>query len=741
MQENKVIGDHAVRDFSLRTRVLGTFVILIVVTAGGFVGAWSLLESQYRQDVAVINEAGRQRMRIQKMVVLAHRIAGGEEDKREELRAVAAQFEETLTAFQGGDSSQRLPAAPPRVQSQVQAVRAEWKEIHSLLETILQKPPTSTAFQGALADLQDRSGGLLDEADRTVQLYQAAHEEEMETVRWLLGGTVLVLLGLIGLILFFAHQHVARPLARLTREASRIAEGELDGTVTVVDNQDEIGALTRSIQAMKNQLAGSLKEVKIFRTVVEHAGHSIYWTDRDGTIEHVNPAFEAITGYSRGEAVGETPELFQSGEHDEAFYEDLWDTITEGEVWEGEFIDQRPEGEKYVVNQTIAPITNGEGQIEHFVAVGHDVTEQRKYEQALQEERDRFATLFENLPTPVVRCEVGEEETMITAANPAFEDTFGIERPTARGEDIDELLVPNDRQEEASEIECLALQKKSLQTEVKRRTTEDLRDFQLQVAGRTPEEGRSELYAIYTDITERKEREAHLERQNERLDRFASALSHDLRNPLNVAKGRLRLAREADKMPPEAEEHLAAVERSLDRMNEIAGDMLTMTWGGQSLETEDLSACSVSGVARASWKHVDTMGARLSVEAPPTIQAHEGRLQRLLENLFRNALEHGGQSVTIRVGGLSGSGFFVEDDGPGIPEEKRKHVFDLGYSTREEGTGMGLSIVKTIGETHGWTVSVTEGKDGGARFEFSGVELADGDLADSRAQQNGRKHG
>lgn len=121
----------SLRALSLRTRVLGTFVILFLVAVGGVAGAWSFLRSQHRQNAAVINEAGRQRMRIQKMVALAHRIARGEEAPRGELQAVAAQFERTLTAFQKGDPDRRLPAAPPRLQSQVRTVRAEWDEFRS----------------------------------------------------------------------------------------------------------------------------------------------------------------------------------------------------------------------------------------------------------------------------------------------------------------------------------------------------------------------------------------------------------------------------------------------------------------------------------------------------------------------------------------------------------------------------------------------------------------------------------
>ena len=207
-----------------------------------------------------------------------------------------------------------------------------------------------------------------------------------------------------------------------------------------------------------------------------------------------------------------------------------------------------------------------------------------------------------------------------------------------------------------------------------------------------------------------------LERQNERLDSFASLVTHDLRNPLNVAKGRLELAQDTEDLS-----HLAAVDRGLDRMDEIIDDVLALTWGDQDLDPDDIDDCDLAHLAEACWDHVDMSDATLRAEADVVVKADDGRLQRLLENLFRNAVQHGGDDVTIWIGRFDG-GFFVEDDGPGIPEAKRDTVFEAGYSSEEEGTGLGLSIVRTIAEAHGWDVSVTDGRAGGARFEFTGVD-------------------
>ncbi|EJN58077.1 PAS domain S-box protein [Halogranum rubrum] len=129
------------------------------------------------------------------------------------------------------------------------------------------------------------------------------------------------------------------------------------------------------------------RKLRAFREAVEQAGHSIYLTDVEGTIEYVNPAFERMTGYEAAEAVGENPRLLQSGVHPEAFYADLWDTILGGDVWHGEVTNERRSGEQFTVNQTIAPVVDDAGDIERFVAVNADITAQKERERTLERQR------------------------------------------------------------------------------------------------------------------------------------------------------------------------------------------------------------------------------------------------------------------------------------------------------------------------------------------------------------------
>jgi signal transduction histidine kinase len=283
------------------------------------------------------------------------------------------------------------------------------------------------------------------------------------------------------------------------------------------------------------------------------------------------------------------------------------------------------------------------------------------------------------------------------------------------------------------------------------------------------------------DVTDQQRQQRELERQNERLDQFASLLSHDLRNPLDVAIGRTNAIGElADSTAidhPEVADHVAELETAHARMRQLIDDVLALARHGSTIEST--SEVALADVARAAWAHVNTGDATLAVGSDArdaTVDADDDRLSRAFENLFRNAVEHGStgsqpsaddavehgstsppsqapedavehgstepdsqrpddsgvdgsaEPVTITLDTLDDRrGFFVADDGAGLDLEACDRVFEPGYSGTPEGTGLGLAIVAEIAEAHGWEVTATESGSGGARFEFrtrSGDESA-----------------
>ena len=338
--------------------------------------------------------------------------------------------------------------------------------------------------------------------------------------------------------------------------------------------------------------------------------------------------------------------------------------------------------------------------------------------ETLRTERDRLLALFTNVPDPAIAYDYIDGEPIARQVNDAFEATFGYEAETVLGESVDDYIVPPDAESEAGDLNERLQRGENVRREVTRTTADGPRHFILHVIPIHLDAANAAGYAIYTDVTDRREREETLRRQNERLDEFASIVSHDLRNPLSVAEGYVDLARETG--------DTASLEKAADalgRMDELVGDLLSLAREGRSVgETESVS---LADVAREAWESVDTAGATLDVETDTTLEANRTRLRELLENVFRNSVEHGRDSpdepLSVRVGartrGPGPAGFYVEDDGDGLPDDADR-VFESGFTTDESGTGLGLAISERIAEAHGWTARALNGENGGARFEF-----------------------
>jgi signal transduction histidine kinase len=151
-------------------------------------------------------------------------------------------------------------------------------------------------------------------------------------------------------------------------------------------------------------------------------------------------------------------------------------------------------------------------------------------------------------------------------------------------------------------------------------------------------------------------------------------------------------------------------------MEAIIGDTLTLARQGDRID--EVEAISLTDLVGKCWGTVDTAAATLEIEDEMVFQGDQDRLRHVFENLFRNAIDHGGTDVNIRVGRINQDMFYVEDDGTGIPAERHDDIFEPGFSSATGGTGFGLTIVKRMVEAHGWTISVADGPDGGTRFEF-----------------------
>jgi len=480
---------------------------------------------------------------------------------------------------------------------------------------------------------------------------------------------------------------------------------------------------------------------------VENAADAIVITDLDGTITYVNPAFETVTGFSREEAIGRNPRILKSGVQDDAYYEEKWGAILDGEIWEEEIVNETKSGEEYVAHQTVAPVTDSDGTITKFVGIQRDVTKQRRLEKQIERSRATLETLYEiaadeqlsleekigsvleagteqlgfqigyftriDDDTQTILAAVGEYEPIQAGDVDPLGETYC--RKTAQN---DEPVLISDALE-AGWDEDPAFERFGLRCYLGARVVVDGEVFgTLCFGGEEPAEKlvlearESTVKALARWLgyeIDRHRYESKLERHNDRLEKFASVVSHDLRNPLNVASARVELARDTGD-----DEHFEQVVDAHERMESIIEDTLTLAREGKSVtETRQVS---LERVVTDCWNAVETPNATLRTVDELTIDADVTRVRHIFENLFRNASEHVDGDVTVEVGSMSG-GFYVADNGPGIPEAKREQVFDHGYADNG-GTGFGLAIVKSIADAHGWEIHLTESADGGARFEF-----------------------
>jgi len=476
----------------------------------------------------------------------------------------------------------------------------------------------------------------------------------------------------------------------------------------------------------------------------------------DGEFEYVNPRLAAMFGYTQEELLSDVTPFDLVVEED---HEKLRRNVR-----------RRVAGEVDDLRYTLRGRRKGGEEIEFEVHGGRldyrgdsaimgtllDVTEQKRYERELERSRAEYRELFEAFPEAVF---VGTEEGGFQAVNDTAVERLGYSREellSMRPEDIDPEMEADDVSSQIEQFSRGEIHRFDTVHETKsgERIPVEVNSTLI------PYRGETAILATARDISDRVEREHELQRQNERLEELASVVSHDLRSPLNVAAGRLEWAREECDSS-----HLDDATAALNRMDRLIDDLLELA-SHRDRDVEP-SPVDLGSLVRRCWANVVTGEATLDRQTEQTIMAGESRLAQVFENLFRNSVEHGttdsraesgdaaehgsagsqtqtdgtfergttddrSQSdtadveeaaVTITVGPLA-NGFYVADDGDGIPESERDRIFEAGYSTNDRGTGLGLAIVHDVIEAHGWDIAVVESDTGGARFEVTGVETA-----------------
>jgi len=500
----------------------------------------------------------------------------------------------------------------------------------------------------------------------------------------------------------------------------------------VVNAYPTDGGMALYVQDMteRRERERDLRELERYRRIVDELPESVCVYDADGGFALVNDHLADVYDASPEKLAGERSRLVERirAESDAGDASaDLFDALVDGEreSLTGTTELDLPTKSNAIVDYVLTRLVI-DGEFDGILGISREVTDERRRQRRLEHTSARLEALFERSPDMIdIHDEVGE----IVDANRAMTTELGYDLDEVVGMDVwevDDELDPEEGKRLWDELEMDETVR--LETSFARA---DGSTFPVEVhIRRIDVQGEDRFLASSRDISERRAYERRIERENERLDEFASIVSHDLRNPLNVFSGYLRLARETG-----TDSYFDRCERALDEMERLIDDVLALAKQGEtvgSFERVHLGELTAAygdeafesagddpfGTAEDAG---DAAGApiEIAVEADREILADPGRVRQLLGNLFRNADEHGGERVV--VGDLS-EGFYVADDGPGIDPDERETVFESGHTTSETGTGFGLAIVQRIAEAHGWEVVVTEGDDDGARFEFVGVD-------------------
>jgi PAS domain S-box-containing protein len=506
--------------------------------------------------------------------------------------------------------------------------------------------------------------------------------------------------------------------------------------------------------------------------VIEEMGSGVLVIDEANYVVDINPKARAMLDRDRERIIGQRlDEVVDAGIFQTAETPFLDPDVREGS-YEGVWVEANGVSRCYdiVITDLADRAENASGR----VAIVHDVTDQKRRERQLQSQTDDLSELTEKVSelhavaSDLQTCKTEAEifELTIEASEDILDFDWCVVSKATEGW-FELTAVSNDApfEEGTQELQIDEGESGHVYQTGETRVCDDVNDDSvtspinpdIRSTLTTPIgdigvlQGISSEVAFFDDshvelaellaanvreALQRVEREqqmrqqqAELERQNERLEEFASIVSHDLRSPLNLAQGQLGLAETHGD-----EQYFRKVEGSLDRMNEIIDEMLTLARQGQTVT--DREVFRLEEACETTWEYIESGEATLVTEADRTVEADRARVLHIFENLVRNAMDHGPGDVTITVGDLE-DGFYVEDDGPGIPEDEQDSVFEKGYTTDENGTGFGLSIVEAAVEAHGWEIGVTEGPAGGARFEvtgLSGVEKAqagEGETAES----------
>ena len=568
----------------------------------------------------------------------------------------------------------------------------------------------------------------LDLRTRSLEISSAELSEANEQLRLSLAG----------------RENALRSLRKTVRNLLPDAQAT-DPSDTLAD--EDIAALSRRIAGLVAESELGRRELANQKFALDqHAIVSI--TDAVGTILYANDRFCEISGYPRHELIGRNHRIVSSGTHPPELFRDMWQTISNGRVWQGEICNRTLDGHLYWVSATIVPLLDADGVPEQYIAIRTDISDRKRMETQLSEQLHLVEELIEAIPLPVY---LKDRAGRYLRLNRAFELFFQVRRETFIGRTLHDLLPPEDAQIHAEkDIQLFAA--KGTQSYEARVHSRDgvMHDTIYRKAVLTRRDGSvSGLLGVIVDITERKQAEREVMRAKEAAEAasraksdFLANMSHEIRTPMNGVIGMTDLALDTA-LTVEQREYLSIAKSSAESLLTVINDILDFSKieaGKLQLECiafdlHRLIADVLKPLAmRAHEKGIELISELLH-SVPRFVKGDPGRIRQVLVNLVGNAIKFtnfGEIALTTELMQLQGGHaiihFAVRDTGIGIAPDKQELIFDAfsqedtSTTRRYGGTGLGLSICRHLVELMGGRMWLHSQLGEGSIFHFS-IEL------------------
>ena len=467
---------------------------------------------------------------------------------------------------------------------------------------------------------------------------------------------------------------------------------------------------------------------KLF-SAVEQTSASVIISDSSGNIEYVNPHFYNISGRVSSEVIGKHVRSVMSEHMPKETIRTLFHALQEGLSWSGEIINQNKNGEFYWEDSHVAPIKDRNDVVTHYVAVNTDITERKKLEKTLSEEEAFNRTILQSIPEHMAILDPRGTIISVNAAWKRFAEENGASDlanysiglnyrnycMTKYGEDAD-----NDGLKAWAGIESVLTKKSDFFTfDYPCDSPHERRWFKMTVSPMlAPREG---VIVAHENITQRKLLEENLRYSNIELDQFASAVSHDLRQPLSMVRSYLALIERnlGSKPAGEVMTFLKYTIASATHMDEMISGVLEYARSDQ-LEIVEVSISKIVTDVLNNMKLIlnESDADVIVADHLPVLNADPQALSRLFENLVGNAIKYRcpGRPPVIEIGGCRQPDdylLWVKDNGVGISQKNLERIFiifqRLVPQDAAEGSGIGLAICKKVVERHGgkiWAESV-----------------------------------